>query len=70
MLALEALPLKVTPTVAPLVGVLSPMLLELGVVRVIHIVLIVLHDLRTTSKEGVRKGDQYCIANQSTLPEQ
>ena len=45
MLPVEALTLKVSTTVTPLVGVLAPMVLELGVLGVIHIVLIILHDL-------------------------
>lgn len=55
MLALEALALKVTPTVTPLIGVLTLMVVELRVVGVIHIVLIILHNLQHL-KEGSEKG--------------
>ena len=55
MIPLEALTLKVPTTVTPLVGILTPVVLELWVLGVIHIVLIVLHDLRTyTQADGNR----------------
>ena len=46
MLPLKALPLEVPSAVTTLVSILTSMVLELGVLGVIHIVLIILHDLQ------------------------
>ena len=45
MLPLKALALKIPSTVPTLVSILTPMVLELGVLGVIHIMLIILHNL-------------------------
>ncbi len=48
MLPLEALALEIPAAVTALVSILTPMVLELGVFWVIHIVLIILHNLQRT----------------------
>ena len=62
MLALEALTLKVTPTVTPLIGILAPMVVELRVFGVIYIVFIILHHLQQqpeSSKKGTSASWHY-----------